>query len=40
MEDEGLEVEWEIEAEGKLWRITFRKGRGGSLRRLCMQGCW
>ena len=75
VEDEGFEVEWEVEAEGKLWRKTLRKGRvpaiiwesnrtstlqhlveislrfqlpllrhyaavrGGSLRRLCTQGC-
>ena len=25
-EDEGFEVEWGIEAEGKLWKITLRKG--------------
>ena len=27
VEDEGFEVEWRIEAEGKIWRITMRKGR-------------
>ena len=27
MEDEGFEVEWGIEAEGKLWRKTLRKGQ-------------
>ena len=40
VEDEGFEVEWGIEAEGKLKRIILRKGGGGSLRRLCTQGCW
>ena len=40
VEDEGFEVEWRIEAEGKLWRIDLRKGRGESLRTLCAQGCW
>ena len=27
VEDEGFEVEWRIEAEGKIWRIIMRKGR-------------
>ena len=34
------EVEWRIEPEGKLWRITLKEGRGGSLRLLCTQGRW